>query len=104
MLLMGPPNSTGWTVDGSTANVKDTTGGGSATISNLSIGNHSVVVSNGAPCTFTVDCYTSIDVANARSAIGSTDPVKLLLYDFNGDGAITKEDKLAIYEASKSCN
>jgi hypothetical protein len=101
MIFNGPSGN--WKLDGVTTNIKVGAGGGSAAVSNLPVGTHSVT-DDGAPCTFTVDCYTSIDVSNARKAIGSTDPAKLLLYDFNSDGKIDATDKMAIYEASKSCN
>lgn len=104
MLLRGPAASEDWKVDEGTSNVQVAVGGGSAIVSNLTIGRHSVTANNGAACTFTVDCYTSIDTANARKAIGSTDPAKLLLYDYNGGGTIDVADKIAIFQATKSCN
>jgi len=101
VLLRGVNTSVfAWKLDGQdkTANTD-----GSVALSNLSVGSHTATL-NGIACTFTVDCYTSIDTANARKAIGSTDPVKLLLYDYDGNGAIEVADKVAIFNASKSCN
>jgi len=104
MLLKGPAGAMDWKVDGSASNVQVALSGGSAIISDLPIGDHYVTANNGAACTFKVDCYTSIDTANARKSIGSTDPVKLLLYDYDGNGAIEVADKIAIFQATKSCN
>lgn len=100
MLLKGPSGA--WSL----SNSAQTATGTSFALTGLAAGesDYTVALGTGNPCIFKVECYTSIDTANARNAIGSTDPAKLLLYDFDGDGDIGADDKLDIFNASKSCN
>jgi hypothetical protein len=92
--------ASGWTLDGAGVTVAT----GKPTTVTETVGKHTGNVPGVGTCQFNVECYTSIDVAGVKNSIGSTDPAKIALYDYNGDGKIDVADKKAILAASQQCN
>ncbi|MCK5616747.1 hypothetical protein KAR91_83570, partial [Candidatus Pacearchaeota archaeon] len=110
ILPQDPPNARGnlvitgggisaldWAVDGSAV----AGSGNSLALQDLSIGNHTVVLNEVDECIFAVDPYTYADYLEAKriANLGGYVPTadELILYDYNLDGSITTEDRIAIY-------